>query len=124
MGASTLSMGDPDVDDLDVVANRRRAARLQAQMSALVPHMWRLHHGQPVIHPKPEHGLAEGFLYMLEGEEPDPARVEALNGYLVAVAEHGLNASTFTGRVVASTNSDMVSALTAAIGALKGPSHG
>jgi len=68
--------------------------------------------------------LAEGFLYMLEGRQPDPARVAGLNSYLVAVSEHGLNASTFTGRVVASTDSDMVSALTAAIGALKGPKHG
>jgi citrate synthase len=124
MGAATLSIGDPDVDDLSLEGNRRRAARLQAQMSALVPHMWRLHNGQRIVHPKPEHGLAQGFLYMLEGEEPDPARVKGLDGYLVAVAEHGLNASTFTGRVVASTNSDMVSALTAAIGALKGPAHG
>jgi citrate synthase len=61
---------------------------------------------------------------MLEGKEPDPARVDGLNAYLVAVSEHGLNASTFTGRVVIATDSDMVSALTAAIGALKGPKHG
>jgi citrate synthase len=124
MAASTLSLNDPDVDSRDIASNRRRAARLQAQMSALVAHMWRLHCGQELVTPKPEHGLAQGFLYLLDGEEPDPARVNALNAYLVAVAEHGLNASTFTGRVVASTNSDMVSALTAAIGALKGPAHG
>src|SRR5262249_54555571 len=60
----------------------------------------------------------------LEGTEPHPARVDGLNAYMVAVSEHGLNASTFTGRVVVSTDSDMVSALTAAIGALKGPKHG
>jgi citrate synthase len=76
------------------------------------------------VPPKPEHGLAEGLLYMLEGREPEPARVEGLNAYLVAVSEHGLNASTFTARVVASTNSDMVSAITAAVAALKGPAHG
>src|SRR5207248_1345994 len=74
--------------------------------------------------PKREHGLAQSFLHMLEGKEPDAARVEALNAYLAAIAEHGLNASTFTARCVASTNSDMVSTLTAAIGALKGPAHG
>jgi citrate synthase len=124
MAAAMLSLGDTDVDNLDVDSNRRRAARLQAQMSALVAHMWRLHHQQAIVAPRPEHGLAQGFLYMLEGEEPDPARVEALDGYLIAISEHGLNASTFTARVVASTNSDMVSALTAAIGALKGPAHG
>jgi len=124
MAASMLSLGDADVDSLEVESNRRRAARLQAQMPALVAHTFRLKNGQEIIHPKPEHGVAASFLYMLEGEEPDPARVHGLDSYLVAIAEHGLNASTFTGRVVVSTNSDMVSALTAAIGALKGPAHG
>lgn len=124
MGASMLSIGDPDVDSLDKASCQRRAARLQAQMPALVAHAHRLKNGQDIVHPKPEHGLAEGFLYMLEGKEPSQARVDGLNAYLVAVSEHGLNASTFTGRVVMSTNSDMVSALTAAICALKGPRHG
>lgn len=124
MGAAMLSIGDESVDSLDVEASRRRAARLQAQIPAVVAHTYRIHQGKEIVHPKPEHGLAAGFLYMLEGEEPDPARVAGLNAYLVAVAEHGLNASTFTGRVVTSTDSDMVSALTAAIGALKGPKHG
>jgi citrate synthase len=124
MGASMLSIGDDDVDNLAVDSSLRRAARLQAQMPAIVAHAWRIKNGQEIVHPKPEHGLAQGFLYMLEGKEPDPARVDGLNAYLVAVAEHGLNASTFTGRVVMSTNSDMVSALTAAICALKGPRHG
>jgi citrate synthase len=124
MGASTLSIGDSDVDSLDKASCQRRAARLQAQMPALVAHAYRLKTGQDIVHPKPEHGLAEGFLYMLEGKEPTQARVDGLNAYLVAVSEHGLNASTFTGRVVMSTSSDMVSALTAAICALKGPRHG
>ena len=124
MGAATLSVGDDDVDSLDVASNQRRAARLQAQMPALVAHAYRIKQGQPIVAPKPEHGVAQSFLYMLEGEEPDSARVDGLNAYLVAVSEHGLNASTFTGRVVISTNSDMVSALTAAICALKGPRHG
>jgi citrate synthase len=93
-------------------------------MAAVVAHAYRLKQGKEIVEPKPEHGLAEGFLYMLEGQEPSAARVAGLNAYLVAVAEHGLNASTFTGRVVISTDSDMVSALTAAIGALKGPKHG
>jgi citrate synthase len=124
MGASMLSIGDADVDDLSPEASCRRAARLQAQMPALVAHAWRLHNGLEIVPPKPEHSLAEGFLYMLEGREPDPARVDGLNAYLVAISEHGLNASTFAGRVVISTGSDMVSALTAAICALKGPRHG
>jgi citrate synthase len=124
MAASTLSIGDSDVDNLSPESSRRRAARLQAQMPALVAHAWRIKNGLDIVHPKPEHSLAQGFLYMLEGKEPHPARVDGLNAYLVAVSEHGLNASTFTGRVVISTNSDMVSALTAAICALKGPRHG
>ncbi len=124
MGASMLSVGDDDVDNLNPDVSRRRAARLQAQMPALVAHTYRLKAGKDIVTPKPEHGLAQGFLYMLEGEEPDPARVAGLDAYLVAVSEHGLNASTFTGRVVISTSSDMVSALTAAICSLKGPRHG
>lgn len=124
MGASLLSIGDETVDSLDIEGSRRRAARLQAQIPAIVAHTYRIKQGKEIVEPKPEHGLAAGFLYMLEGEEPSAARVAGLNAYLVAVAEHGLNASTFTGRVVTSTDSDMVSALTAAIGALKGPKHG
>jgi len=124
MGASMLSIGDPDVDSLDLGAAKRRAARLQAQMSAIVAHTWRIRNRQEIVPPRPEHGLAEGFLYMLEGNEPDPARVDGLNAYMVAVSEHGLNVSTFCARVAMSTDSDMVSALTAAIGALKGPKHG
>lgn len=124
MGASMLSIGDAEVDNLDPDSSRRRAARLQAQMPAIVAHSWRLRQGLDIVHPKPEHSLAQGFLYMLEGKEPDRARVDGLSAYLVAVSEHGLNASTFAGRVVISTNSDMVSALTAAICALKGPRHG
>ncbi len=124
MGASMLSIGDPTVDSLDIASNQVRSARLQAQIPAIVAHTYRMRKGLPIVHPKPEHGLAQGFLYMLEGEEPHPARVDGLNAYLVAVSEHGLNASTFTGRVVVATDSDLVSALTAAIGALKGPKHG
>ncbi len=124
MGASMLSLGDPDVDSLDLALAKRRAARLQAQMSAIVAHTYRLKSGLPIVEPKSEHGLAAGFLYMLEGAEPDPARVDGLNAYMVAVSEHGLNVSTFCARVAISTDSDMVSALTAAVGALKGPKHG
>jgi citrate synthase len=134
MGASMLTL-DPLDAERNLVAlgsrsskemepNLRRAARLQAQMPAIVAHTWRLGQGLDIVPPKREHGLAQSFLYMLEGEEPDQARVDALNAYLVGISEHGLNASTFTARVVVSTDSDMVSALTAAIGALKGPKHG
>lgn len=124
MATSLLSIGDPNADSLDLEACRRRAARIQGQMSALVAHAARIAAGREIVPPKPEHTLAQGFLYMLEGEEPTKARVDGLNAYLTAVSEHGLNASTFTGRCVVSTDSDMVSAMTAAVGALKGPKHG
>lgn len=124
MGASMLSIGDEAVDDLSIEPNRRRAARILAQMPALVAHSWRIGQGLDPVEPRAEHGFAQGFLYMLEGREPIADRVEALNAYMVAVCEHGLNASTFTARVIASTNSDMVSAITGAVGALKGPAHG
>lgn len=124
MGAAMLSIGDADINDLDLESSRRRAARLQAQLPAIVAHAYRIKQGLDIVEPKAEHGIAAGFLYMLEGEEPSEARVAGLNAYMVAVSEHGLNASTFTGRVVTSTDSDMVSSLTAAIGALKGPKHG
>ena len=129
IGASTLTIGDPESAwpinaPADVENALRRAARLQAQMAAIVAHSYRLGEGKEIVHPKPEHSVAEGFLYMLEGTEPSKARVAGLDAYLVAVAEHGFNASTFAGRVIQSTNSDMVSALTGAIGALKGWLHG
>jgi citrate synthase len=124
MGASMLSIGAPDADSSSPDICRRLAARLQAQMPAVVAHSWRLKSGLEPIPPRPEHGLAQSFLYMLEGKEPSQDRVDLLNAYLVAISEHGLNASTFTGRCVISTGSDMVSALTAANCALKGPRHG
>jgi citrate synthase len=129
IGVSTLTIGDDAVDwpinaPADMPSALRCAARLQAQIAAVVAHGYRLGEGLEMVAPKPEHSLAEGLLYMLEGKEPSKARVAGLNAYLVAVAEHGFNASTFAGRVIQSTNSDMVSALTGAIGALKGWLHG
>jgi len=79
--------------------------------------------GRPPIAPDPGAGHAEDYLHMVTGEVSAP-RARALDHYLVTVSDHGMNASTFTARVVASTGSDVVSAVTAAIGALKGPLHG
>jgi len=124
MGAATLSLDAPDADDLSQEANRRLALRITARMPALVAHHFRLQHGQAICEPPDHLGFAAGYLYMLEGREPDPMRVDGLNAYLVAVIEHGMNASTFTARVIASTDADMVSAVTGAVGALKGPKHG
>jgi citrate synthase len=80
--------------------------------------------GERPIAPDPALGHAADYLRMVMGETPSPARAAALDAYLVTVADHGMNASTFAARVVASTGSDLVSAIVAAIGALKGPLHG
>jgi citrate synthase len=84
----------------------------------------RLRAGKEPIDPRADLGHAANYLYMLDGREASPARVRALETYLNTVVDHGLNASTFTARVIASTGSDLVSAITGAIGALKGPLHG
>lgn len=80
--------------------------------------------GLEPIAPRDDLGHAANYMYMLSGEMPDPDRLQALNSYLVLLADHGMNASTFTARVIASTGSDISSCLTGAIGALKGPLHG
>jgi citrate synthase len=84
----------------------------------------RLRDGLEPIDPDPALELAGGFLYQLRGERPDPAAQRALDAYFVVGAEHGFNASTFTARVIISTHSDIASAVSGAIGALKGPWHG
>lgn len=80
--------------------------------------------GAPPVEPRPELGHAAHYLYLLRGEEAGPREVAALEQYLVMLADHGMNASTFALRVVLSTNSDLVSGATAALAALKGPAHG
>ena len=84
----------------------------------------RLRAGKEPIEPDPSLDLVEGFLYQLNGERPDPGSARALDAYFIVGSEHGFNASTFTARVVTSTRSDIASAVTAAIGTMKGPLHG
>ncbi|OLC14443.1 MAG: citrate/2-methylcitrate synthase [Chloroflexi bacterium] len=80
--------------------------------------------GLEPVKPRADLGHAANYLYMLNGKESSPELVRALNTYLVLLADHGMNASTFTARVIASTDSDLASCLVGAIGALKGPAHG
>ncbi|GER87430.1 citrate synthase 1 [Dictyobacter vulcani] len=84
----------------------------------------RFRQGKEMLESRPELGHAANYLYLLTGELPKEEHVRGLNTYLVLLADHGMNASTFTARIVASTESDIVSSLVAALGALKGPLHG
>ena len=84
----------------------------------------RIRAGKDPVEPDPSLDLVEGFLYQLNGERPDPATARALDAYFIVGAEHGFNASTFTARVVIATQSDIASAVAAAIGTMKGPLHG
>jgi citrate synthase len=121
---SIAGMCDPHQDDNSLDANHDKALRLTARIPTMVAAWTRIRAGEDPIPPRPGLGMAANFLYMTTGEEPDPVAVEAINGYLILLADHGMNASTFTSRVVTSTDGDMYSAITAAIGSLKGPKHG
>jgi citrate synthase len=124
MGVATLSLQDADAADSSQAANLRRAVGLVARFPTLVAAYWRLRHGDEPVAPHPQLGHAANYLYMLTGAVPHPDVARALETYLITVVDHSMNASTFTARVICSTRSDMVSALTGAVGALKGPLHG
>ncbi len=121
---SALGLFDPEAPVQDRDANRRKAARLLAKVPIIVAYNGRLREGQDPVPPKPELGLAANFLYMLRGVEPDPMEEDIFDAALILHADHELNASTFAARVAMSTLSDVYSAITAAIGTLKGPLHG
>ncbi len=116
-----LCEGEPHpADSVDVGC----AVALVAHMPTIVAAYWRLLHGQEPLKPDAELGHAANYLAMLFGKPPHPDAARALETYLNTVVDHGMNASTFTARVITSTHSDMVSAIVGAIGALKGPLHG
>jgi citrate synthase len=117
LAAGTASLL-PSTNDLDTAKN------LVALAPSIVAAYWRLLHGEAPIAPRADLGHAANYLYMLTGEVPSAERVRGLETYLNTVVDHGLNASTFTARVITSTGSDFVSAIVGAIGALKGPLHG
>ncbi|MGW9114324.1 bifunctional 2-methylcitrate synthase/citrate synthase [Microbacterium sp. NPDC055683] len=104
--------------------NLARSVRLFAALPALVAYGQRRRRGLGPVEPRDDLDYAANFLWMTFGEEPDPVVVSAFERSMILYAEHSFNASTFTARVVASTLSDLYSAVTAAIGALKGPLHG
>lgn len=123
MDALRIAAGSLDLD-LGEADDGQRAKALTARIPTVVANYWRLHLGKAPIAPRQDLSHAANYLYMLSGEEPSAARVRGLETYLNTVSDHGLNASTFAARVIIATQSDMVSAVVGAIGALKGPLHG
>ena len=121
---AALGFYDPDAEDLSVEAAQRKAVRLVGQITTICAAWDRIRKGKEPIAPRADLNLAQNFVYMLTGEGPDKTASDAVNVYLVLLAEHGMNASTFTSRVVTATGADIHSAVVAATGALKGPSHG
>ena len=121
---SAASAFDPDGWDESPEAQARKALRLIAQTASLITVYHRLRTGLEIVGPKRDLPHAADFLWMLHGAEPTPEDARALDVIFVLYADHTMNASTFTARIVASTLADMFSAITAAIGTLKGPLHG
>jgi citrate synthase len=115
---------DDPMDALRAAAGVLVSDQLFAAFPTIVAAYWRILHDQQPVAPRDDLRHAANYLYMLTGEVPSPERVRALETYLNTVVDHGLNASTFTARVITSTGSDLVSAIVGAVGALKGPLHG
>jgi citrate synthase len=111
--------------DLDVAEEpQAQAEALVARFATIVATYHRLRQGKAALEPKAVLSHSANYLYMLHGREPHAAAVRALDTYLTTVIDHGLNASTFVARTIISTDSDLISAITGAVGALKGPKHG
>lgn len=123
-GASLLAHWDKEAADNSRDANLRKAERLVAQLPVIMAARQRLAQGKEPVPADPRLSLAGNVLWMLSRDVPSPKAVKAMDVSLILYAEHEFNASTFTARVVASTLSDLHSAVTAAVGALKGPLHG
>ncbi len=121
---SALSFYDPDESDNEHDANVSKSFRLTSQIAMLVAAYDRLRKGKPVVEPDLSLSHAANFLWMLNGEKPSVTATKTFDLALILHADHELNASTFAARVIAATLSDIHSAITGAIGALKGPLHG
>jgi 2-methylcitrate synthase len=121
---SALSFYDPNEKAVDHDSNIRKSFDLTAQIAMLVAAFDRIRKGKPVVEPDPSLSHAGNFLWMLTGEKPSVTAARTFDVALILHADHELNASTFAARVIAATLSDIHSAITGAIGALKGPLHG
>jgi citrate synthase len=121
---SAMGCFDAQRDDNSYDDQRRKAMRLIAQIPIITAYYHRIRQGKEILHSKPELGEAANFLYLVDGEVPSAEKANTLDLCYVLHADHGMNASTFSARVTIATLSDMYSAVTSAIGTLKGPLHG
>lgn len=121
---SSLGIFDPDGNKQDPETMKRQALRLTACTPALIAAFFRIRSGKSPVAPDPKLSHAANFLYMMHGKAPAPEMERALDAYMILLADHGLNASTFAARVTTATESDMYSAATSAVGTLKGDLHG
>lgn len=121
---SMLADYDDEASDNSPESNLRKSIRLTAKMPTIIAAFDRVRNGKEIVPPLPDHGTAYNFFYMLNGEQPGANAEKVMDLCLILHAEHGMNASTFTCRAIAATLSDIYSAVTGAIGSLKGPLHG
>ena len=121
---SHLGEYDPERNDNSVSANQKRAIRLIAKVPTLIYFLHRIRAKKNPVAPVSDYGFAENFLYMFRGKVADQEEKNAMERFMILHADHGLNASTFAARVTAGTGSDLYSAVTSAVGTLKGPFHG
>lgn len=126
VGYAVYAPFDPDyaAPATDHEANKRKAVRILAKGSTIVGNGHRIRKGQEPLKPKAEHTIAQNFLYLMSGEEPNAQTAHVLDSSLTLYAEHGFNASTFACRVTVATLSDLYSGIVSGIGTLKGPLHG
>ncbi len=123
-GVSILGAFDGNAESQDLEENRQKAVKLIAQFGSLAAAIQRIRQGKSYVPPRSDLNHAANFLYMLNGEAPTDYAAKVMDVCLILHADHGLNASTFTSIVTVSSLTDMYSAITAAVGSLKGPLHG
>jgi citrate synthase len=123
-GVSALGCFDPEAEDAYPEAQKRKALKLISQVPIITAYFHRLRSGKPLLEPDSSLGEAANFLYLIDGEKPGQEKEDTLDLCYVLHSDHGMNASTFSARVTIATLSDIYSAITSAIGTLKGPLHG
>jgi citrate synthase len=121
---SQLGSYDENPNEFSEAVNVDRAISLVAKVPTLVSAIYRIRNNKDLVQPKKEYSFSENFLYMFRGKPADDQEKEAIDRYMILHADHGLNASTFAARVTASTHSDVYSAVTSAVGTLRGKLHG